>query len=151
MGCALILSNLRNLVPGVRVVNTTMSSRRHHVIVSISKTYPGQPLQVMDAIWALRPDVHIIVVVDEDIDPFDLSQVEWAISTCVSPCRDVLITPEMAQSVEADITGRKAKRGTVISRMGMDATRDEDWAHVVARFHPETMKQVEERWQQYFS
>lgn len=151
MACAGILSNLRNLLPGVRALNATLSACRQHVIVSISKTYPGQPLQVMDAFWAMKMYTHIIVVVDEDVDPFNLSQVEWVIASHVSPCRDVFIGPEAAQSLEQDPTGKKAKRGTIISRMGIDATRDDGWDHELAAPHREKMKQVEERWQQYFS
>lgn len=148
---AAVLSNLRNLLPGVRALNATLGSCLHHIIVSISKAYPGQPLQVMDAIWAMKPSVHTIIVVDEDVDPFNMSQVEWVIATHVSPCRDVFIIPEVAQSIEADTTGRKAKRGTIISRIGIDATRDEEWDHELAAPHREKMKQVEERWPQYFS
>ncbi|MFH1775760.1 MAG: UbiD family decarboxylase [Chloroflexota bacterium] len=149
-GSAAILSNLRRILPGVRALNATLSSCCQHMIVSISKTYPGQPLQVMDAIWAMRPNVHTIVVVDDDVDPFNLSQVEWVMATHVSPCRDVFIIPEVAQSIEADTIGRKASRGTVISRMGIDATRDEDWDHELAAPHRERMKQVEAQWPQYF-
>ncbi len=34
------------------------------------------------------PGAEHVVVVDEDIDPFDMLQVEWAINTRVQPDRD---------------------------------------------------------------
>ena len=36
-----------------------------------------------------------MIVVDHDIDPYDLLQVEWAVNTRVQPDRDVLILPNM--------------------------------------------------------
>ena len=37
-----------------------------------------------------------MIVVDEDVDPFDLPQVMWALSTKVNPAKDVIRLPGMS-------------------------------------------------------
>jgi UbiD family decarboxylase len=152
MMSAAILSRIRNVVPGIKLVNVTLNSCGYlHVIVSIEKMYQGHPIQVMDAIWASRPYVHTIVVVDEEVDPFNLGQVEWAISTYVSPAKHVTITSKGAQSFKADVTGKPARAGSTVSRMGVDATRDEAWPHIPVAVHKKVLKKVKANWDTYFS
>jgi len=38
----------------------------------------------------------IVIVVDETVDPFDLKQVMWALSTRVNPAADLLVLPQMS-------------------------------------------------------
>lgn len=37
-----------------------------------------------------------VIVVDEDVDPFNLPQVMWALSTKVNPSGDLLVLPNMS-------------------------------------------------------
>jgi len=41
----------------------------------------------------------IIIVVDADVDPFDLNQVMWALSVKVNPAGDVIIIPNLAENL----------------------------------------------------
>jgi 4-hydroxybenzoate decarboxylase len=38
----------------------------------------------------------VVIVVDEDVDPFDLKQVMWALSTKMNPEGDVIIVPHLS-------------------------------------------------------
>src|SRR5258708_22467207 len=38
----------------------------------------------------------IVIMVDETIDPFDLKQVMWALSTKVNPAGDLIVLPHMS-------------------------------------------------------
>jgi 4-hydroxybenzoate decarboxylase len=38
----------------------------------------------------------IVIMVDETIDPFDLNQVMWALSTKVNPAGDLVILPNLS-------------------------------------------------------
>lgn len=38
----------------------------------------------------------MVIVVDEDVDPFNLPQVMWALSTKVHPKHDVMILPNLS-------------------------------------------------------
>jgi 4-hydroxybenzoate decarboxylase len=59
-----------------------------------------------------------IVIVDEDIDPFNLDQVMWALITRFRPDRDLILIPNTPAST-LDPTG--SPRG-MVTRMIMDAT-----------------------------
>jgi vanillate/4-hydroxybenzoate decarboxylase subunit C len=41
----------------------------------------------------------IIIVVDADVDPFDLKQVMWAMSVKVNPAGDIMILPNLAENL----------------------------------------------------
>jgi vanillate/4-hydroxybenzoate decarboxylase subunit C len=60
-----------------------------------------------------------IVIVDEDIDPFNLNEVMWALTTRFRPDRDLILIPNAPAST-LDPTGYP--RG-LVTRMIMDATR----------------------------
>ncbi len=40
-----------------------------------------------------------VIVVDEDVDPFNLNQVMWAISVRANPAGDVVIIPNLAENL----------------------------------------------------
>jgi vanillate/4-hydroxybenzoate decarboxylase subunit C len=60
----------------------------------------------------------IVIVVDADVDPFDLNQVMWAMSVRVNPAGDILIVPNMSVNL-LDPAGQP---GGVVHKMIIDAT-----------------------------
>ena len=38
----------------------------------------------------------IVIIVDADVDPFDLNQVMWALSVKVNPAGDIVMLPNMS-------------------------------------------------------
>ena len=81
----------------------------------------------MLAVWAAVNLVKQVIVVDDDIDPWDRLQVEWATATRVKPDRDFVVIP----ALRADRSEPLEHDGT-ITKLGIDATRSEgdrpDWA-----------------------
>ncbi|MDP2644698.1 MAG: UbiD family decarboxylase [Desulfobacterales bacterium] len=64
----------------------------NYCVVSLHKTHPSQPWQVLNGIAAFDPVIgKIAIVVDEDIDPHDPDAVNWALSYAMQPHRDVRI------------------------------------------------------------
>lgn len=63
------------------------------VIVSIKKRYPGQAKKVMHALWGMGQMMYtkMIVVVDENINPHDLSTVAWKVFNNIDAARDIVI------------------------------------------------------------
>ncbi len=57
-------------------------------------------------------------MVEDDIDPWDETQVEWAVATRARADRDHIIVPE----VRAD-RSEPLEQGGVIAKLGIDATR----------------------------
>lgn len=114
-----LLNTVRQTVPGVRAVHITPGGiGRLHAVVQIHKTGPADGHQAALSAFASDKDLKHVVVVDDDIDIFDLEQVEWAVATRVQADRDVFIVPGANGSpLEPShlISGTTAK-------MGIDAT-----------------------------
>ncbi len=60
----------------------------------------------------------LVVVVDDDIDPYDMQQVEWAVNTRMQADRDIVIVPNL-YSPTLDPSAPAARTS---SKMGIDAT-----------------------------
>ena len=72
----------------------------------------------MFAVWAAVNLIKQVIVVDDDIDPWNSRQVEWATATRVKPDRDFVIVP----MVRTDRSEPLDQDGT-ITKLGIDATR----------------------------
>jgi 2,5-furandicarboxylate decarboxylase 1 len=117
----------RASVPAVREVAVGMGGAgRLHAVVSLHEPRPGDARKAVFAIWASVNLIKQIVVVDDDIDPWDAVQVEWAMATRMKPDRDLIVVP----GVRADRSEPLESAGTV-AKLAIDATRREgdrpDW------------------------
>ncbi|GAA3669687.1 UbiD family decarboxylase [Microbacterium marinilacus] len=105
--------------PDVRSVHVTPGgTTRHHVVVSMKKRHPAEPRNLMLAMLAGNLGAKLVTVVDEDIDPYDMLQVEWAVNTRVQPDQDVVIVPNL-YSPTLDPSAPAARTS---AKMGVDAT-----------------------------
>jgi UbiD family decarboxylase len=43
----------------------------------------------------VKPFIKIVIVVDDDVDPYDTEEVNWAVATRVQPGRDIAIKKGM--------------------------------------------------------
>ncbi len=90
-------------------------------IVSIRKQYAGHAKRVMFGLWSiLRQFMYtkFIIVVDEDIDPYDWKEVVWAMTTRMDPVRDTVLvdnTPIDYLDFASPVSGLGGK-------IGLDAT-----------------------------
>jgi vanillate/4-hydroxybenzoate decarboxylase subunit C len=60
----------------------------------------------------------IIIVVDADVDPFDLKQVMWAVSVKVNPTADVIIISNLSEN----LLDPACQLSGMVSKMIIDAT-----------------------------
>jgi 2,5-furandicarboxylate decarboxylase 1 len=114
-------------VPAVKEVAVGMGGAgRLHAVVSLSAPRPGDARKAVFAIWASVNLIKQIVVVDDDVDPWDGTQVEWAIATRMKPDRDLIIVP----GVRAD-RSEPLETGGTVAKLAIDATRRDgdrsDW------------------------
>jgi 4-hydroxy-3-polyprenylbenzoate decarboxylase len=90
-------------------------------VVSIRKQYPGHARRIMFGIWSfLRQFMYtkFVVVVDEDIDVRNWTDVIWAISTRVDPLRDTVLV----DNTPIDYLDFASPVAGLGSKMGIDAT-----------------------------
>jgi len=112
---------VRNVVPTVRGVNMTLGgSGWLHCVVSFEKFREGDPKNVLMAIFAAHPSLKHAVVVDSDIDPHDMREVEWAIATRFRGDEDLLVVPNARVSSLDPASDQERELGC---KVGIDATR----------------------------
>jgi UbiD family decarboxylase len=115
---ASIWYSVSKVVPKVHKVRLTPASGGWlHAIISITKNHDGDGKNAIMAAFAGHPSLKHVVVVDDDIDPDDISQVEWAIATRFQAHRGLVIINEARGSTldPSSIDGKTSK-------MGIDAT-----------------------------
>jgi UbiD family decarboxylase len=152
-----LLEHLRRAeIPGVVDACLTVASHAaYHAVVSITKSYKGHVRDVMANVWG-HPNQIIkhVIVVDDDVDPWDPFQVEWAVATRVQASRDVVIITS-GKSYVLDPSQVPSRRGWS-DWMGIDATAPVDEYRWDGGEFPQTAdpprewrERVRERWQAY--
>jgi 4-hydroxy-3-polyprenylbenzoate decarboxylase len=142
-------------IQGLKDVCVTYASRGFHTVVSIYKQYPDHAAEVMNRVLGCPGLIcKHCVIVDEDIDPWDAFQVEWAIATRVQADRDIEIIKNGTSS-GFDVSQVPSKRG-LSSWLRIDATRPlEEYAREGKIFPApsdppeELMARVRARWKDY--
>lgn len=116
---AMIWDNVRKVVPKVVKVRLTRGGGGWlHAVISIVKNVDGDAKNAILAAFAAHPSLKHVVVVDPDVDPDNLVEVEWAIATRFQAHKDlVLITNARGSTLDPS-----AQDG-LTSKLGIDATK----------------------------
>jgi len=117
----LIWDAVSRIVPKVYAVNLSVGgSGWLHAIISIEKQLDGDGKNALLAAFAAHPSLKHAVVVDSDIDVFNVSDVEWAIATRFQASEDLLVI----KNVRGSTLDSSADQETgLTTKMGVDATR----------------------------
>ena len=85
---------LRRSMPNVQEVFITAGGMgRLHAIISMRRPQPGEAQRAIALAMNHVNLLKLVVVVDEDIDPEDWTQVEWALATRMRAERDIMLFP----------------------------------------------------------
>jgi len=147
----LFLPLLQVPVPEVVDYHLPVAACFHNlVIVAIRKSYPGHARKVCQALWGTGQIMFskIIVVVDEDVDVHDTTEVLWRVTGSIDPGRDVFFSEGPIDQLD-HATNLACYGG----KMGIDATRKlpgekgfaREWPALV-EMDPEVDRGVDERW-----
>jgi 4-hydroxy-3-polyprenylbenzoate decarboxylase len=90
------------------------------VFVSIKKTYPMQAYKIMHGLWGMGQMMFTkyIVVVDEDVNVHNTSEVLFRLCATTDPQRDTVLTRGPADALD-----HATPEFAIGSKMGIDATR----------------------------
>jgi 2,5-furandicarboxylate decarboxylase 1 len=117
---ACLYEELKRLYPGIKAVHLpTSGTCRFHAYVSIKQRFKGEAKGAGIATIPHHDIVKHIVVVDDDIDPFNEKEVLWAIATRVQADTDVTIISDLRGGL---LDPSCVKEG-VGAKMIIDATR----------------------------
>jgi 2,5-furandicarboxylate decarboxylase 1 len=116
---ATLLAHLRRNFPNVLDVHLSPGGvMRYHLFVKIKKRQDGEAKNIMMGAFAGSFDLKQVVVVDDDVDIHNPTEVEWAMATRFQADRDLLIVGE-SQNSKLD----PSTRDGVGAKMGIDATK----------------------------
>lgn len=95
--CVAIYTQLKEAYPEIVAVNATylnglvaiVSMKTSGRVGGFAKAVGVRTITTTHGIGYCK----IVIVVDEDIDPFDLNQVMWALSTRFTPSKDLIVVP----------------------------------------------------------
>ncbi len=110
---------IQNTVPTVtNVVMTEGGGSWLHAVVQIRKRTDGDGKNAIIAALAAHPSLKRVIVVDEDIDPTDPIDVEWAVATRFQPDKNMVLIPG-AKGSSLD----PSAVNSITCKWGLDATK----------------------------
>lgn len=115
-----LFHSVKDVVSGTRAVHLTDGGSNWLVaVIQISKKLEGEPKNAILAAFAGHPSLKIAIVVDDDIDPTNPTEVEYAISTRCQADKDLLIIPNTKGS---SLDPSSDQNNLLTTKMGIDAT-----------------------------
>ncbi|MBX5326648.1 MAG: UbiD family decarboxylase [Candidatus Bathyarchaeia archaeon] len=110
-----------NVVPKVGAVNLTSGGCGWlHAVVSIEKQKDGDAKNALTAIFGAHPSLKHAIVVDMDIDVYNMEEVEWAIATRFQANEDLILI----QNARGSTLDPSADQETgLTTKLGIDATK----------------------------
>ncbi|MBN1237738.1 MAG: 4-hydroxy-3-polyprenylbenzoate decarboxylase [Gammaproteobacteria bacterium] len=121
-------------------------------VVSIKKQYAGHAKRIMFGVWSyLRQFMYtkFVIVVDDDIDARNWSDVIWALATRVDPARDSVIV----ENTPIDYLDFASPVAGLGSKLGIDATTkwqgevDREWGRPIT-MRADVVERVDRMWQE---
>ena len=115
-----IRNALRRVIPGVRAVHVpTSGGASFTAYVSMKQTRPGEAKHAIPVVLGVDHYLKLVVIVDDDIDVFDESDVLWAMATRMQANRDLVV---IEGSLGAILDPSASPEG-LTAKLGIDATR----------------------------
>ena len=93
-------------------------------IIKMKKTAQGEPQQAIMAALGTEFYTKHVIVVDEDVDIYDMSDVMWAIATRVRPAEDIFMVPNCKAAI---LDPTSDPETFTVTKMGIDATRKSNY------------------------
>jgi len=120
----MIWESVSKVVPEAKAVNLSIGGCSWlHAILSIEKKKEEDGKNALKAAFSAHPSLKHAVVVDADIDVFNLEEVEWAIATRFQASEDVMVIPNVRGS---SLDPSADQETGLTTKVGVDATRPLD-------------------------
>lgn len=144
---------LKLVIPEIVDYNFPLEGVFHNcVIVSIKKSYPKHAHKVMNSLWGMGQMMYtkMLIIVDENIDPHDLSTVAWKVFNNIDPKRDLVINEGPLDALD-----HSSNTPLYGHRLGVDATKklksegyDRNWPDDI-EMSQQIKKIVDDKWKSY--
>ncbi len=115
-----ITNALARVIPNVTGVHVPLSGTSSFTAyVAIKQSRPGEAKHVIPIVLGVDHYLKLVIVVDDDIDVFDESDVMWAVATRMQADRDLVV---ISGSLGAMLDPSADDQG-ITAKLGIDATR----------------------------
>jgi len=115
---------VKDAVPNTtKVILTEGGSKWLHAVIQLRKRLEGEPKNAMMAAFSAHPSLKSVTVVDEDIDPNDPLQVEYALATRFQAGDDILI---IRKAKGSSLDPSSDQERLITDKLGLDATKPLD-------------------------
>jgi 4-hydroxy-3-polyprenylbenzoate decarboxylase len=149
----IFLPLLRVFLPEIVDMNLPLEGVFHNcAIISIKKKYPAHAKKVMNAIWGIGQIMFTkyVIVVDEDVDVQNISDVAFRVFANTDPKRDTIFTEG-----PTDILDHASTNMGISGKMGIDATKKwksegytREWPDEMI-MNEATRELVNKKWKEY--
>ncbi len=146
----LFLPVVKAMMPEVVDYDLPLEGVFHNcAIFQIKKEFPGQAFRVMNFAWSMGQMMFtkFVIVVDEDVDCHDYSQVAWRCFNNVDPSRNLLISKGPLDRLD-----HSSNYESFGFKMGIDATRpiageghEREWPESLV-MNPEVKARIDAMW-----
>ncbi|MBI4322270.1 MAG: UbiD family decarboxylase [Chloroflexi bacterium] len=113
-----VLTAVRNSVPSVAAVALGGRGHGYNCVISLKKRMEGEPMRAAAAAIGAADHVKHVILVDEDIDPWNLNEVMWAVAMRVQAEKDVTIL----RNLKGNVLDPSIEHEIATSGMIIDAT-----------------------------
>ena len=121
---ATILGLLQRSFPNVLDAHLARGGTcRYHLYVKLKKRRESEAKNVIMAAFGAHFDVKQVIVVDDDVDVHNPTEVEWAVATRFQADRDLLVVSGAQGSPLDPSTTLTGRLDGTSAKMGLDATR----------------------------
>lgn len=155
MSSAMLVNELTKAgVPDIRGIWFSEMGQQQFITVSIKQRYAGHARQAALLVSQLKRASYMnryVVVVDEDIDPTNMDDVMWAISTRSNPETSIDIV-RRTRSSSVDPTIRKPAEALFNSRAIIDACKPFEWINEFPKaieFSPRVINRMREKYKTF--
>jgi 2,5-furandicarboxylate decarboxylase 1 len=121
-----LFKRVQEVVPSTTAVNLPISgAARSHCYISVKKRAEGDPKQAALAALVTDPSIKHVIVVDDDVDVFNETQVLWALAMRFQADRDLVVIPNIIGShLNPTAYGHdRLQRGPMETKLIFDATK----------------------------
>ena len=149
----IFLPILKLMHPEIVDINLPLEGVFHNcIIISIKKSYPGHAKKMMNSIWGMGQMMFtkLIIIVDGDVSPQDLSTVAWKVFNNIDARRDIVL-----MDGPLDALDHSSALPFYGCKMGIDATKkmpseghNREWPDDIVMTDV-IKKLVDEKWDSY--
>ncbi len=109
---------MKREIPSLKRIHLIPGTFGSHVIMSIETDRKGEARRALNLALSFK-NIKKAIIVDDDVNPEDDQEVEWALATRFQGDRDLIVLSDLrGQPIDPS-----SKEGFLTTKMGMDATR----------------------------